>query len=64
MENPSRPTQNLRNEEPVMFDERVGLWVVARYDDVKAVFEDWETFSSRERPGPGPQARPAGHRRS
>jgi cytochrome P450 len=36
----------LRAEEPVMYDERVGYWVVSRYDDVKAVFEDWETFSS------------------
>ncbi len=51
----------LRAEEPVMFDERVGYWVVTRYDDIKAVFEDWETFSSENAQAPvrqrGPQAK-------
>lgn len=42
----------LRAEEPVMFDERVGYWVVSRYDDVKAVFEDWESFSSENAQAP------------
>lgn len=42
----------LRAEEPVMFDERVGYWVVTRYDDIKAVFEDWETFSSENAQAP------------
>jgi len=36
----------LRREEPVMFDERIDHWVVTRYDDVKSVFGNWETFSS------------------
>lgn len=60
MENPFPSYTNLRNEQPVMFDERVGLYVVTRYDDVKAVFEDWETFSSENAQAPvrkrGPQA--------
>ena len=60
MENPFPSYENLRNEQPVMFDERVGLYVVSRYDDVKAVFEDWETFSSENAQAPvrkrGPQA--------
>jgi len=51
----------LRAEEPVMFDQRIGYWVVSRYDDIKAVFEDWETFSSENAQAPvrerGPQAR-------
>ena len=51
----------LRAEEPVMYDERIGYWVVSRYDDIKAVFEDWETFSSENAQAPvrerGPQAR-------
>ena len=51
----------LRAEEPVMFDERIGYWVVTRYDDIKAVFEDWETFSSENAQAPvrerGPQAK-------
>jgi cytochrome P450 len=51
----------LRAEEPVMYDERIGYWVVTRYDDIKAVFEDWETFSSENAQAPvrerGPEAR-------
>lgn len=51
----------LRTEEPVMFDERIGYWVVTRYDDIKAVFGDWETFSSENAQAPvrerGPQAK-------
>lgn len=51
----------LRAEEPVMFDERIGYWVVSRYDDIKAVFEDWQTFSSENAQAPvrerGPRAR-------
>lgn len=42
----------LRAEEPVMFDERIGYWVVTRYDDVKAVFDNWETFSSENAQAP------------
>ncbi|UOY02350.1 cytochrome P450 [Blastococcus sp. PRF04-17] len=42
----------LRAEQPVMFDERIGYWVVTRYDDVKAVFEDWHTFSSENAQAP------------
>ena len=50
----------LRVEEPVMYDERIGCWVVTRYDDIKAVFGDWETFSSENAQAPvrerGPKA--------
>lgn len=42
----------LRKEEPVMYDERIGYWIVTRYDDVKAVFTDWETFSSENAQAP------------
>lgn len=31
-------------------EEGGGFWLVTRYDDVKAVLEDWETFSSTESP--------------
>ena len=51
----------MRRDEPVMFDERIGYWVVTRYDDVKAVFDDWKTFSSENAQAPvrerGPQAK-------
>lgn len=42
----------LREEDPVMYDERIDHWVVTRYDDIKAVFEDWETFSSENAQAP------------
>lgn len=61
MDDPFPSYAALRAEEPVMFDERIGYWVVSRYDDVKAVFEDWETFSSENAQAPvrerGPEAK-------
>lgn len=52
--------ERLREEQPVMFDERIGCYVVTRYDDVKQVFDDWETFSSENAQKPvrrrGPEA--------
>ena len=60
MKDPFGAYAQLRAEAPVMFDERVGYYVVTRYDDVKSVFEDWETFSSENAQAPvrkrGPQA--------
>ena len=51
----------LRAEEPVMYDERIGYWVVTRYTDIKSVFQDWHTFSSENAQAPvrrrGPEAR-------
>lgn len=32
-------------ELPVFFDEKLGCWVVTRYNDVKAIFRDNVTFS-------------------
>lgn len=52
MKNPFPAYAELRREEPVMFDERIGYWVVTRYDDIKSVFEDWETFSSENAQAP------------
>jgi len=46
MNNPFPAYEELRREQPVMFDDRIGYYVVTRYDDVKATFENWETFSS------------------
>ncbi|GGC78169.1 cytochrome P450 [Tersicoccus solisilvae] len=60
MTDPFPSYARLREEEPVMFDERVGYWVVSRYDDIKAVFDDWQTFSSENAQAPvrerGPEA--------
>lgn len=60
-EDPFPAYQQLREEQPIMFDDRVGYYVVTRHQDVKAVFEDWETFSSENAQAPvrerGPQAK-------
>ncbi|GAA5234235.1 cytochrome P450 [Verticiella sediminum] len=34
-----------REQEPVFYSPKLGYWVVARYDDIKAVFRDNLTFS-------------------
>lgn len=60
MNDPFPAYARLRDEAPVMFDDRIGYWVVTRYADVKAVFDDWETFSSENAQAPvrsrGPEA--------
>jgi hypothetical protein len=60
MKDPFPAYARLRAEAPVMYDERIDYYVVTRYDDIKAVFEDWETFSSENAQAPvrkrGPQA--------
>jgi cytochrome P450 len=35
-----------RAEEPIFFSSAIGYWVVARYDDIKAIFRDHQTFSA------------------
>lgn len=52
MKDPFPAYAELRRDEPVMFDERIGYYVVSRYDDVKAAFEDWESFSSENAQAP------------
>lgn len=60
MKDPFPAYAELRRNEPVMFDERIGYYVVSRYDDVKAVFNDWETFSSENAQAPvRPMGEPA-----
>ncbi len=52
MTDPFGAYATLRAEEPVMYDERIDYWVVTGYDDIKAVFENWETFSSENAQAP------------
>jgi cytochrome P450 len=52
MDDPFAAYSRLRREEPVMYDERIGYWVVSRWADVRAVFENWETFSSENAQAP------------
>jgi cytochrome P450 len=37
----------MRREAPVFYDAERQNWMVFRYDDVKQVFADWQTFSSK-----------------
>ncbi|TFD75207.1 cytochrome P450 [Cryobacterium psychrophilum] len=50
----------LRENAPVMYDESIGYFVVSRYDDTKAVFDNWKIFSSENAQMPvrprGPEA--------
>jgi cytochrome P450 len=41
-----------RNEAPVFFSPDLNYFVVARYADIKAVFDDWKTFSSENAQAP------------
>lgn len=60
MKDPFPAYAELRANEPVMFDERIGYYVVSRYDDIKAVFDDWESFSSENAQAPvRPMGEPA-----
>ncbi|AOJ06508.1 cytochrome P450/oxidoreductase [Burkholderia mayonis] len=34
-----------REQEPVFYSPKLGYWIVARYDDIKAIFRDNRTFS-------------------
>ena len=44
--------EELREEAPVMFDDRIGYYVVSRYADIKATFDNWESFSSANAQAP------------
>ncbi len=44
--------QRMRAEAPVFYDETIGYWIVSRHADIKAVFEDWRTFSSENAQAP------------
>ncbi|MGH8518547.1 MAG: cytochrome P450, partial [Panacagrimonas sp.] len=37
----------LRNEDPVHFDEKVGMWLVSRYDDIVTVLRDPLSYSDK-----------------
>ena len=41
-----------RAEAPVFYSEKIGYWVVARHAEIKAVFENWQVFSSENAQAP------------
>ena len=49
-----------RANAPVFFSEKINYFVVSRHADVKAVFEDWQTFSSENAQAPFRPMGPAG----
>ena len=49
---PHADWKTFRGEAPVFYHEDTGYWIVSRYDDVKSVFDDWETFSSENAQSP------------
>ena len=38
----------MRNEDPVHYDEKLGMWLVSRYEDIVTVLRDPETFSDKQ----------------
>lgn len=44
--NPFPLLAEARAHEPVFYDEGIGYWVVTRYEDIKAIFRDHETFTA------------------
>lgn len=41
-----------REEAPVFYSDRLGYWVVSRHADIKAVFDNWQVFSSENAQAP------------
>jgi len=41
-----------REEAPVFYSEKLGYWVVSRHADIKAVFDNWQVFSSENAQAP------------
>jgi cytochrome P450 len=45
MQDPPEYVRWAREQEPVFYSPKLGYWVVTRYDDIKAIFRDNQTFS-------------------
>ena len=44
--NPEKVWEEMRNDFPVFYDDISNMWWVSRYEDVKNIFVDYQTFSS------------------
>lgn len=44
--------QQFRDDAPIFFHAETGYWIVSCYDDIKAIFDDWEAFSSENAQAP------------
>jgi len=47
LSNPFPFYKKAREEAPIFYREDLDIWVVTRYDDVKAVFKNWQAFTSQ-----------------
>jgi cytochrome P450 len=45
-DNPYELYRRLRDDAPVLFNDKYGFWALFRYEDVCAAHKDWPTFSS------------------
>ena len=59
---PSPGYAALRHEAPVVYDEKLGIWLVSRYDDVMTALKEPDTLSSRGALLAAGQFPPAGYR--
>jgi cytochrome P450 len=44
--------QFFRENQPVFYHEETNYWILTRYEDIKAVFDDWKTYSSENAQAP------------
>jgi cytochrome P450 len=47
VEDPQRFIQRVHEERPVFYHPELDVWMVTRYEDVRAILDDWKTYSSR-----------------
>ena len=47
-EDPYEEYRWLRDEQPLYYSEEFGFYAVSRYDDVRTVSRDWETYTSAQ----------------
>lgn len=49
---PHAKWKELREDQPVFQDLETGYWIMTRHADIKAIFDDWNTFSSENAQAP------------
>tara|TARA_R110000737_G_scaffold338541_1_gene359663 strand:- start:165 stop:1397 length:1233 start_codon:yes stop_codon:yes gene_type:complete len=52
LSNPFPQYKKFRDEKPVFFSEELGYYVVTQYEDVKAIFSNWKTYTSQNAQSP------------
>jgi cytochrome P450 len=52
LSNPFPFYKKSRDEQPVFYSQELGYYVVTRYDDIKAIFSNWKTYTSENAQSP------------